>query len=192
MTENINDTRIGNWIQTFTNKRFYPLDPREDEIDIVDIAHALSMKCRFTGHTNRFYSVAEHSVHVSYNCFLKNALWGLLHDAAEAYLADVAKPIKVLPEFSKFVEVENKLQAAICAKFGLPIEQPEDVHSADRILLLTEKRDLMKPMNWPQNQFYYKESPLERKIEALSPMEAELLFLRRFIELTSPNRMDSK
>ena len=81
--------RNGSWLQTYTGIQFWPLDPRPEEIDIQDIAHALSLLCRFNGHCQRFYSVAEHSVHVSTILAPEFGLWGLLHDAAEAYLSDI-------------------------------------------------------------------------------------------------------
>jgi hypothetical protein len=86
--------RKGDWMQTYTGRQFWPIDPRADEIDIVDIAHALSQQCRFAGHCKSFYSVATHSWHTSNVCNSENALWGLLHDAAEAYLVDLPTPIK--------------------------------------------------------------------------------------------------
>lgn len=70
------DDRRGDWIQTFTGRRFWPLDPRPEDVCIEDIAHALSLKCRFGGHCTRFYSVAEHSVHVSNYVPAEFALWG--------------------------------------------------------------------------------------------------------------------
>src|SRR5690606_5290032 len=83
------EPRLGDWMQTFTGRAVYPLDLRPDDIDIQDIAHALSMQCRYAGHTRQFYSVAEHSVHVARWCRQYGpaaALEGLLHDATEAYL----------------------------------------------------------------------------------------------------------
>jgi len=174
--------RVGNWIQTYTGVKFYPLDPRKEEIYIADIAHALSNKCRFTGHTSRFYSVAEHSVYVSQICSPKNALWGLLHDASEAYLADLAKPIKVLPEFRTFVEIENRIQRVVCDHFQLSSEEPEEVRVADRVCLITEKRDLMSHVDW--DQFPYTEKPMEHKIKGMLPDEAREFFINRFFELT--------
>ena len=79
---------------TYTGKEFYPLDPNPADIDIKDIAHALSNCCRFAGHIKSFYSVAQHSVIVSELCEPENALAGLLHDASEAYLSDIARPVK--------------------------------------------------------------------------------------------------
>jgi hypothetical protein len=89
-----NPTRVGDWIQTYSGRQFWPLDPRVEDVHLEDIAHALSNVCRYTGHVREFYSVAEHSVHVSWSCEPEDALWGLLHDASEAYLADMARPVK--------------------------------------------------------------------------------------------------
>src|ERR1017187_10636100 len=76
-------------ITTFSGIHFWPLLPNPADIRIEDIAHALSNQCRFAGHAREFYSVAEHSVRVSQLCPPEDALWGLLHDASEAYLTDV-------------------------------------------------------------------------------------------------------
>src|ERR1700744_4853571 len=88
---------MNGWIQTFTGKKFSPLAPRPEDVDIRDIAHALAMKCRFNGHCSPFYSIAEHSVRVSWlleQQGKREALWGLMHDAADAYLPDLGAPIK--------------------------------------------------------------------------------------------------
>jgi 5'-deoxynucleotidase YfbR-like HD superfamily hydrolase len=168
-------------IQTFRGKKFHPLDPKLDEICIEDIAHALANKCRFSGHTSKFFSVAQHSVIVSKLCPKQDRLWGLLHDASEAYLVDMPKPLKVLPEFKWFVEVENKVQKVICEFFGLAPEQPISVHQADVISLVTEKRDLMTfDHDWQKK---YKELPLEEILVPWSPKKAKRKFLERFEKL---------
>src|SRR4051794_15527189 len=95
----INGCRRGGWITTFSRRQFWPLDPHSDEIHIEDIAHSLSQQCRFGGHSRSFYSVAQHSCLVSALCKANDALWGLLHDASEAYLGDIPRPLKSLPEF---------------------------------------------------------------------------------------------
>jgi uncharacterized protein len=86
--------RNGAWIQTVTGKQFWPMDAQPEEVDIEDIAHALSLPCRFNGHCKQFYSVAEHSIHVSRVVSNENAARGLLHDAAEAYLSYIPQPVK--------------------------------------------------------------------------------------------------
>jgi len=113
------------WIQTYTGKKFYPIDPDPELICIEDIAHGLSMKCRFNGHCSRFYSVAQHSVLIS-QLFdsAQVKLEALLHDAAEAYLCDVPSPLKRLPEFEFYRAAEKRLQSAIMRRFGLPEFNP--------------------------------------------------------------------
>lgn len=109
--------RRGDWIQMHSGIAFWPMDPRADEVRLEDIAHSLSLLCRFGGHCSRFYSVAEHSVHVARLCSPEVALWGLLHDASEAYVVDLPRPIKrQLPEYA---EIEGLVQFAIAEHFGL-------------------------------------------------------------------------
>lgn len=105
------DKRRGDWMMTYSGRAFWPLDPRADEIDPLDIAHALSMLCRYGGHVRRFYSVAEHCVLMSHAVAPEHALWALLHDATEAYMVDLPRPINriLLDE-----------RAALLAKSELP------------------------------------------------------------------------
>lgn len=138
--------RIGGWIQTFSGGRIWPLDPRPGEIHIVDIAHSLSMQCRFNGHTSEFYSVAEHCCHVHdlLPAPLKRA--GLLHDASEAYLCDLPRPLKKSPGFGTLYQaVERELEATIAARFGFDFPYASAVHDADARLLATEAAQLMSP-----------------------------------------------
>jgi len=128
------------WIETYTGKKVNPFYPKAEDIDIEDIIHALSMKCRFTGHCNQFMSVAEHSILVSNFCSNENKLYGLLHDAGEAYLPDVARPLK--PFISGFKEIENNLLGVILNKFGLKSELPEEVKLIDGKMCLTEAKQL--------------------------------------------------
>lgn len=177
--------RVGDWIQTFTGEAFYPLDARREEIRLLDIAHALSMQCRFTGHVRWFYSVAEHSVRVSYLCDPKDALWGLLHDASEAYLCDLASPIKRLPELFAYREAEKRLQSTIARKFSLPSQEPESVSYADKTMLAMEARDLMGKLRcWEKWDRFLEGIPyvLTRTWE---PREAQDRFMSRFSEITS-------
>ena len=167
------------WIQTFTGRKFSPLDPRPETIDILDIAHSLSMQCRFNGHCRTFYSVAEHAVRVSR--LLEGhelALWGLLHDAAEAYVGDLPRPVKAqMPLFS---DVEDRLLEVIVDHFGLKWPMPEPVRRADDALLMTECRDLMCPVPEP---WRIEAEPLAEQIEPVSASRAKVLFLDRFHEL---------
>jgi hypothetical protein len=178
------------WIQTYTGRKFYPLDPDPANIDVRDIAHALSNQCRFSGHTTRFYSVAEHSVLVSRVLQRRGAaseavLWGLLHDATEAYLVDLPRPLKHDPEFgAAYRRFEHVLNLAVAERFGLPEYVPDSVHQADNDLLLTEKRDLLGPS--PDLWYVGPGEPIEHLSLQFGPTPrgAELLFLRRYTELT--------
>jgi uncharacterized protein len=168
------------WIQTFSGKRFTPTNPNYEAIVIQDIAHALSMQCRFSGHVKKFYSVAQHCVLVSYLCNHEDALWGLLHDATEAYLVDVPRPLKHSGRFDAYLEFEKNMQTAICKRFGLIDAEPVSVKTADKLMLVTEARDLMAPL---REDWYWGHNPIPLKIEPLGPSEAEVLFLNRFYEL---------
>jgi 5'-deoxynucleotidase YfbR-like HD superfamily hydrolase len=168
------------WIQTHSGVRFSPLEPIPETILIQDIAHALSMQCRFSGHVNSFYSVAQHSVGVSYVCDAQDALWGLLHDATEAYLIDVPSPLKRSGKFQEFVKIEATMQTAICKRFGLEDKEPPSVKKADKLMVVTEARDLMSPLRSDWNNVC---EPLPFQIVPLSQPEAKALFLKRYFQL---------
>lgn len=169
------------WMQTFTGKAFDPLNPDPALIDIKDIAHALSMSCRYGGHVNRFYSVAEHSIHVSHAVSPENALWGLLHDASEAYIADIVRPAKKrMPEYR---EIERNLMWAICKRFDISQLQPDDVSDVDLRLVIDEKKALLnpEPMPWQAIEGL---QPLHVEIHAWEPRSAEIRFMSRFDALS--------
>lgn len=174
------DLNDDNWIQTYSGIRFTPLNPQADAVTIQDMAHSLSMQCRFGGHCNEFYSVAQHCVLVSYICDYKDREWGTLHDGSETYTVDIPRPLKHSPDFCFYRQTERKNQDAICTKFGLSLEEPESVKKADNILLATEVRDLMAPIH---PDFELTEKPLPFKIVPLPPKEAKELFLKRFFEV---------
>jgi len=133
---------IAPWIQTFTGRRFWLDNPRPEDVDIIDIAHALSNENRFAGHTIRAYSVAEHSVRVAALLPVELKLWGLLHDAAEAYVKDIPKPLKaMLPEYRA---IEERIQRAVCVRFGLQWLMPAEVEEADAIMLRVEALSLFE------------------------------------------------
>lgn len=170
------------WIETFAGKRFHLLDPQPDEIDILDIAHALSNQCRYTGHTRRFYSVAEHSFHVSLLC-PNTRLAGLLHDASEAYLSDISRPLKLFTSVGEpYKEIESRIMEAIAAKFGFLFPFEKEVKIADEIMLWTEKEQLMGNMSWDGlygPKLDYAMTPLV----GWDPTYAKMQFLARFHEL---------
>lgn len=188
------ETRIGDYIEVYGGTRFYPLDPREDEIHIEDIAHALALTNRFSGHTRVPYSVAEHSVRVSYAVEIhaqrcnhpdprRVAKWGLIHDSPEAYLNDIPRPLKRTEAFYPYRNLENNLLRKIACRFGLTGDLPQIVKDADEILLATEARDLMTPGaldRWTPFRF----EPQPMPINPMSWQEAKRQFLARFEELT--------
>lgn len=134
-------------IYIYTGLLINPLDPDPDGISIEDICHSLSLQCRFTGHTRQFYSTGQHSVLVSRAC-PNFPMVGLLHDASEAYMSDLARPIKKTDWGKNYMEAESRLMECIFDKFDLPWPMPEEVHEADNMLLNTEIRDLMPKGLW--------------------------------------------
>jgi hypothetical protein len=173
---------LDGYIGTFSGIHFWPLLPNPDDIVIEDIAHALAHQCRFGGHASKFYSVAEHSVHVSELCLPEHALWGLLHDASEAYLVDLPRPLKQLPEFAPYREAERRLQRAVAVRFGLPPYQPASVTEADDTMLWIEARSLLGSA---AVEVVRDERPPFEITDPLPPVEAERLFLSRYKELTA-------
>lgn len=170
----------GPWIETFTGKKFYYLHPSGEAIDIRDIAHALSLTCRFAGHSEKFYSIAQHSVLVSYICSEDLAIYGLMHDAAEAYLMDMPTPLKDL--FPEYKIIEQNIMTTIATKFNLNINLFEGVKQADKKLLSTEARDLMEVSN-PCVAWGLEEKPLIDRILPWCWESSETRFLRRFRQL---------
>jgi hypothetical protein len=136
------------WLLTATGKHFVYADPRPEMIDIRDIARALSREARFNGHASGFYSVAQHSIMVSNIVPEEYALEALLHDASEAYLKDIPRPLKaLLPDYKA---IEARVDAVVREKFGLPKQKSRIVKNADLVLLATERRDLMPADEpWP-------------------------------------------
>lgn len=170
-------TRQGDWFQTISGMQFYPLDPRPEDIRTGDIAHGLSMICRFGGHVREFYSVAQHSVLVSHAVPPRHALWGLLHDATEAYLGDMIRPLKL--SMPAYQEVEKRLEAVIAEVFNLPMPMPREVKHADNMLLMTERRDLL-PVH---REWSPRAEPLPGVIVPWTPARARAEFMDRFVEL---------
>jgi len=148
-------------IRTFTGIYINPFTPDSDKICIEDIAHALSQIPRFGGHLPGFYSVAQHSIEVSYQ--VKDKLTGLLHDASEAYLYDIPKPLKFrMPEY---IKAEKRLMALISDKFGFKFPLPKDVKLIDRVQLEWEWNTLMliSPIriNFAKKQVFFENKFLE-------------------------------
>lgn len=173
------EPRRGDWMQLYSGKQFWPMDPRSDEIEIEDIAHSLSMQCRYAGHCLKFYSVAEHSVHIA------QWLWesgydgdtimaGLLHDATEAYLVDVPRPVK--PFLEGYKRAELSVWCAVAERFGLPVRLPEIVKEADTRIIGDERAN-MKPC---VAEWYATGSGLGVGLEYWAPEVAEKRFFALF------------
>lgn len=159
-------------ILTFSGRFLDFQHPQVSQIVVEDIALALSREARFSGHTSEFYSVAQHSVHVSHLVPFEFALEALLHDATEAYCRDIPTPLKrLLPDYQK---IERAVDAVIRQKFDLPMTMSKEVADADHIALLHEMASFTKhsvpPMAGPS-------------ITALDSRAAERSFLGRYYDI---------
>lgn len=163
---------------TYTGKRFY-MDERmkDNEVSIEDIAHALSHVCRFGGHCKVFYSVAQHSVLVSNLVPKEHALAALLHDASEAYVSDIVRPVKrQLPDYKTF---ENKVQDLIATHFKVDLDHHE-VHKGDNLALYAEAMTLIGNVtDWDLDEFAN-----DTIVVPLNSEAAKQLFIDRYEELT--------
>jgi hypothetical protein len=131
------------WIETFTGGRFYlNHDEDLDQINVEDIGHALSMNCRYNGHSHEFYSVAEHSVLISMLVPKEIALQGLLHDATEAYLSDICRPFK--KHLKDYDKLEDRVYHRIATKYGLPAELDKRIKFYDVAICRLEAERFMK------------------------------------------------
>jgi len=183
----------GRWSQVYTGRRFYPFDPRPEDIFIEDFAHALSLECRYNGHCRVHYSVAEHSVRVArwvekwsgrnVQQHRQLILSALLHDASEAYLKDLPTMIKEHPEMEFYRKAEHRVMLAVWERFGLSdfiAEQggkdPILVKKSDLVLLATECRDIMGGEQ--AGDWHLSEQPLDEVVVPWSNRKAEREFLK--------------
>jgi hypothetical protein len=178
-------------ICTHTGRAVDPANFKADDVCLEDIAHALSMICRFNGHTKFHYSVAQHSVHGSLEFCASDidvrhdpllvSKWFLLHDAAEAYICDMPRPIKQHPEIrALFDRIEDSISAAIAERFNLPPMTTvlSSVATIDLRMLFTEKRDCLRNPTCSWHPWYENEPlPYNGHIHQITPEEAEMKFL---------------
>lgn len=171
----------GDWMQTYSGRAFWPCDPDPADVVIEDIAHALARQCRFAGHvTCPHYSVAEHSVRASWIVPEPLALAALLHDAAEAYVVDVPRPIKGVLG-SVYKQLEKGVARAIGIRFGVElVDLHPEVKWADEVMLATEARDVMAA---PPRPWHPMPDPLPVEIASWSAEHAEEAFITRWLEL---------
>jgi 5'-deoxynucleotidase YfbR-like HD superfamily hydrolase len=169
------------YITTFTGIDFNPLKFTEDDFDIEDIAHALSMNCRWSGHCSAFYSVAQHSVYVA-RFMQRNQMLGLLHDGSEAYGSDMPTPFKnILPDFRK---LEDNIQAKIYKKFlgRIPTEEEHRyLKIYDKLLLDFEGTTFIKHWGAPIDVSIIRQ--VDEKFHPWTPAEAKEKFLKEFRKL---------
>lgn len=183
------------WIETFTGKRFYPLEPESRDVDILDIAHPLANICRFNGHSTRFYSVAEHSILMCEfarkmgHCG-ENLITFLLHDAHEAYVGDLTRPFKQsLRQTSEFLydvytKMFTRLDKAIFEGLGFDYTYLELNKNLIKCLdnaILAKEKEILFPDS--PNKWSLSEKPLDIKIECWAPEKAEKIFLDIFANL---------
>ena len=174
--------------ETYTGIAFVFAAPTVEMVEIEDIAHALSMVCRYTGHCQRFYSVAEHSAiltrwardNIPQTIDKKDLLTVLLHDAAEAYIADVARPVKAI--LSQYRELESRIERVIAEKFGTIYPFPDWIKDIDTRILVDERAQLMRPTKntWGIDGI----QPLNVTITGVTPKIAKGEFLALFNSLT--------
>lgn len=172
-------------ILTYSGRHYDFLDPRPDDINVIDVAHGLANAGRFAGHTKSFYPIAQHCVIGSYIVPKAFAFEFLMHDAHEAYTTDIPAPLKaLLPDYQA---IEDRSAGALRATFGLPLTTSPEVKHADIVMLATERRDLMPSDStpWPILQGV---EPLPKKIYTWSPARAKAAFLQRYIELGGMRR----
>lgn len=172
------------WLMTASGRKVDLLKPDPCAICIEDIAHSLSLQCRFNGHCRLFYSVAQHSVHCSEICDPKYALECLMHDAAEAYVGDIVRPLKGALSDSALGEIEFEFECVIAEALGMAVVPGfrEEVRRVDNIMLATERRDLLPPSDedWPSLRGVV---PMEPTIHIMAPVIAERAFLARYAQL---------
>lgn len=168
------------WLLTHSGTHFDLVDPQPDMIELIDIIKGLSRESRFAGQTKYYYTVAQHSVLASQVVAPEYAFEALLHDASKAYLKDLPRPLKqLLPDYRR---IEQRVEAAIRERFGLPAVQSAAVTEADRIMLATERRDLMPSddTDWPILEGV---RALDKRLIAINCGRAEAAFMQRLLEV---------
>jgi hypothetical protein len=186
----------GGWNEMYTGTRFYTFDPAPEDVKIDDIAHSLGLQCRYNGNCHSFYSVAEHCCLLSdfVRCrgwhgilgqagqleFKYDALIALMHDAAEAYIGDLIRPVK--HRMPPFRELEATIEAVVFPALGLPPELPTWMRELDSRILCDERAQVMLTQHneWSTDEL----EPLGVTIRFWSPARGEFEFMRRFFELS--------
>lgn len=194
--------RKGHFMRLASGTKYWPLDPRPEEIFIDDIAASLSRLCRFNGHVidnatkgysvDKMYTVAEHSYWCSYQVPEEDQFEALMHDASEAFTGDLIRPMKVVPEIAAvYKPIEEMNERAIARRFNLRFPYPDSVKDADEAVCTRELRTIMAgAAERAENQAVLntrREANIQ--LQCWSPSEARAWFLKRFFQL-SAIRMD--
>jgi hypothetical protein len=174
------------YIETISGVAFHFADPQQDEIRVADIAWSLSNQCRYTGHVRQFYSVAEHccllydfaqSQGITDKKFLRTLL---MHDASEAYLTDIARPIKAhIPDYKR---LEVKIETAIAERCNLTYPYPADVKELDTRILMDERAQVMGES---ENVWGVVAEPLGVTLNFWTPKQANRAYVDRYLETIS-------
>lgn len=174
---------VGPTILLFSGNYFDFLDPEHSIFTIEDVAQGLSLACRFAGQCKQHYSVAQHSVHLSDLLPAQYRYAGLMHDAAEAFIGDVSRPLKdLLPEYRA---IEERVEKAVFAHFGVVHPIPDIVKEFDIVMLETEQRQLMR--NRDDWDYTRGRQCANIVIPNISNEQARELFLDRYRHLASPH-----
>ena len=172
------------WMQTFTGRKYWPLNPRIEDICIEDIAHHLSQKVRYTGACIWLYTVGQHSCLVCDLAPSRLKLKGLMHDGGETYLPDAGKPIK--GDLIGFKEIEKRNQDLIDYKYHVPDDPEGIIKYIDNRILVDERQQVMTKTDYEWPQIVGLE-PFGIKIERWEPERTKAEFLKRFYKLTEPH-----
>jgi uncharacterized protein len=180
-------------LSTYTGGKLYPMGPDPEDIELEDIAHALSHQCRYTGHTSSFWSVAAHSIEVAHRAFYRAiargstyreashiALCGLMHDASEAYLVDIPKPIK--PLFVGYNQWEAHLSQAVATRFGLTYPWPSIVEEIDHEIPVDEIKQFFPPDSYAWQRRGVTHDTVAVPLIVRPIPETKQVFLRTFAE----------
>lgn len=173
---------------TYTGRQFFPLHPLPGDIVLADIAHHLACMNRWLGATCEPFSTAQHSVHVAELVLSligapgPEVLYALLHDASEAYLVDVQRDVKHLPQMAPYRVGEQHLQCVIYQRFGLRAFEPEVVKTADRMMAVAEAQDLLRgmPAHFPDDWRDRTAPRAPFRIHPWPARHAERVFLEMF------------
>jgi 5'-deoxynucleotidase YfbR-like HD superfamily hydrolase len=175
------------WIRTYSGKKFYVFEPKQKDIIIEDMAHALSLLCRFTGHTEDLYSVGQHSLLVMELCPEELKLEGLTHDFPEAYITDIATPVK--KQMPNYKEYENNLHIAIAKKFHLQYPMPKIIKDIDTEVFQMEWAYLMERNKKVKSGKFRMERD---EFRILPPKEVEKRIIENFHKLHSERMLKIK